>query len=89
LPEYCNADKIISSLGNCAVPTTLPDNYDDHFDDFEAWEPLVEFHEKEDYAGLVRGRPQELTCLGALVIVIFIFEAMGMEFMVDVGGIFI
>ena len=46
--------KIISSLGNCAVPTTLPDNYDDHFDNFEAWQPLVEFHEKEDYAGLVR-----------------------------------
>jgi tetratricopeptide (TPR) repeat protein len=46
--------KIISSLGNCAMQTTLPDNYDDHFDDFEAWEPLVEFHEKEDYAGLVR-----------------------------------
>lgn len=46
--------KIINTLGNCAMPTTLPDNYDDHFDDFEAWEPLVEFHEKEDYVGLVR-----------------------------------
>lgn len=46
--------EIINSLDDCAVPTTSPNNCDDRFDDFEAWEQLVEFQEKEDYAGLVR-----------------------------------
>ena len=47
--------RIIQFPNKRAKPATSSDNCDNYVDedDFEAWEPLVEFREKEDYAGLV------------------------------------
>lgn len=45
--------KIIEFPDNRGERTTSSDNCCDEPDEFEAWEPLVEFREKEDYAGLV------------------------------------
>ena len=47
--------RIIHSPNNRARPATSSDSCGDYpdEDDFEAWEPLVEFREKKDYAGLV------------------------------------
>ena len=47
--------RIIQFPNKRAKPATSSDNCDNYADedDFEAWEPLVEFREKKDYAGLV------------------------------------
>jgi len=47
--------KIIKFPDNFGEPTTSSDSCSDEPDEnkFEAWEPLAEFCEKEDYAGLV------------------------------------
>jgi len=47
--------RIIHFPDNRAKPATSYDSCDDDADDdgFEDWEPLVEFREREDYAGLV------------------------------------
>ena len=46
--------RIIHFYDNHMNPVTSSDSGGDAFeDDFEAWEPLVEFREKKDYAGLV------------------------------------
>jgi len=47
--------RIIHSPNNRARPATSSDSCGGYTDegDFEAWEPLVEFREKKDYAGLV------------------------------------
>ena len=47
--------RIIHYPNNRAKPAISSDIYGDdaYKDDFEAWEPLVEFREKKDYAGLV------------------------------------
>ena len=47
--------RIIHFPDNRAKPATSSDSCGDYADedDFEAWEPLVAFREKEDYAGLV------------------------------------
>ena len=47
--------RIIHSPDNRTKPATSSDSCGDYAyeDDFESWEPLVEFREKKDYAGLV------------------------------------
>lgn len=45
--------KIIEFPDNRGERTTSSDNCGDDPDEFEAWEPLVKFREKEDYTGLV------------------------------------
>jgi tetratricopeptide (TPR) repeat protein len=47
--------RIIHFPNNRAKPVTSSDSCGDYADedDFEAWEPLVEFREKKDYVGLV------------------------------------
>ncbi|MHC4173999.1 MAG: tetratricopeptide repeat protein [Planctomycetota bacterium] len=45
--------KIIEFPDNRREVTTSSDNGGDEPDEFEAWEPLVKFREKDDYAGLV------------------------------------
>ena len=45
--------KIIEFPDNRGEVTTSSDNGGDEPGEFEAWEPLVKFREKEDYAGLV------------------------------------
>lgn len=45
--------KIIEFPDNRWERTTSSDNCGDEPDEFEAWEPLVEFREKEGHAGLV------------------------------------
>lgn len=42
--------KIIEFPDNRGERTTSSDNYCDEPEEFEAWEPLVEFCEKENYA---------------------------------------
>ena len=51
----CEESRIIHFPDNRAKPDTSCDSYGDAADEdeFEAWEPLVTFREKEDYAGLV------------------------------------
>lgn len=51
--------KIIKFPRISPAQSTSSDDYDDQFDDFEAWEPYAGLIEKEDYPGLVRYCEQE------------------------------